>query len=137
MTETVKAQRARQWRLDKIRDKKSHNLTNREIAQSLQIHESVVSRDMKYLDKQAIDNLSKYTELLPIKMDRALAQVEYMLRQAWQDYHNAKTSKERCFISQHINDYNDIIAQIIATGPKVNLMRRIQKQQEQSLNRIE
>ena len=72
------------WRRSKILELSSQGYSQAEIARTLHVGESTVSRDLLYLQKQARDNIRRYIdERLPSEYEKCLVGLTSILKEAW------------------------------------------------------
>jgi hypothetical protein len=85
------------WRRNKVQELSSKGHSQREIAQTLQVSNGAVNRDLSYLRQQAKSNIRRYIdERLPEEYVKCLVGLTGILREAWN-------------ISQHVEDRREKI----------------------------
>ncbi len=71
------------WRRNQVLDLSSKGLTQADIARTLQVNESRISRDLSSLDAQAKNNIRKYIdERLPAEYEKCLIGLTSILKEA-------------------------------------------------------
>jgi DNA-binding CsgD family transcriptional regulator len=85
-----------QWRRRQVLELSSKGQSQIEIAKTLQISESTISRDLDYLKKQAKENIKKYIdERLPEEYEKCLVGLTAILREAWNTSQQTEDKREK------------------------------------------
>jgi len=85
-----------EWRRAKVLELLSMGNSQTEIAKTLQIDLSIVSRDTSFLRQQAKDNIRKYVdERLPEEYEKCLVGLNAILREAWTTSQQAEDRREK------------------------------------------
>jgi hypothetical protein len=72
------------WRKNQVLDLSSKALSQADIARTLQVNESTISRDISSLNAQARNNIRKYIdERLPGEYEKCLIGLTLILKEAW------------------------------------------------------
>ena len=72
------------WRKNQVLDLSSKGLSQADIARTLQVNESTISRDISSLNTQAKNNIRKYIdEHLPREYEKCLVGLTSILKEAW------------------------------------------------------
>src|SRR5689334_23132096 len=80
-----------EWRRRQVFELSSKGQSQTEIARTLQISESTISRDLEYVRQQSKENIRKYIdERLPEEYEKCLVGLTSILKEAW----NAASSTE-------------------------------------------
>lgn len=83
------------WRRTKVLNLASKGLNDREIASSLQISYSTISRDIIILKREAKANISKYIdEQLPLEYHKCLMGITEIMKEAWKTAAKAEEEGE-------------------------------------------
>src|SRR5689334_16567244 len=84
------------WRRTKVLEMISEGNSETEVARTLQVDLSVISRDVSYLRQQAKSNIKKYIdEKLPEEYDKCLVGLTSILKEAWKIAEGTKDGRER------------------------------------------
>jgi predicted transcriptional regulator len=84
------------WRRRQVFELSSKGHSQIEIAKTLQISESTISRDLDYLKEQSKDNIRKYIdERLPEEYEKCLVGLTAILREAWNTSQQAEDRREK------------------------------------------
>jgi predicted transcriptional regulator len=85
-----------EWRRRQVFDLSSKGQSQTEIARTLQISESTISRDLDYLREQAKANIKRYIdERLPEEYEKCLVGLTAILREAWTTSQQAQDKREK------------------------------------------
>jgi hypothetical protein len=85
-----------EWRRRQVFELSSKGQSQVEIAKTLQISESTISRDFDYLQDQSKDNIRKYIdERLPEEYEKCLVGLTAILREAWNTSQQAEDRREK------------------------------------------
>ena len=72
------------WRRDRVIELSSQGYTQSDIASTLQVDKSIISRDMAYLKHQAQVNLQKHIqETIPYEHQKSNIAIDQVLRMCW------------------------------------------------------
>ena len=72
------------WRKNQVLDLSSKGLSQADIARTLQVNESTISRDISSLNAQAKINIRRYIdERLPAEDEKCLVGLTSILKEAW------------------------------------------------------
>jgi hypothetical protein len=84
------------WRKSQVLDLSSKGLGQADIARTLQVNESTMSRDISSLNIQAKDNIRKYVdERLPGEYEKCLIGLTSILKEAWITATKAEDKREK------------------------------------------
>jgi hypothetical protein len=73
-----------QWRRDRVMELSSQGFSQSDIATVLQVDKSIISRDVAYFKRQAIDNLQHHIhETIPAEYEKAMNSLNQVLRYTW------------------------------------------------------
>jgi predicted transcriptional regulator len=85
-----------EWRRRQVFELSSKGHSQLEIAKTLQISESTISRDLDYLKQQSKDNIRKYIdERLPEEYEKCLVGLTAILREAWNTSQQTEDRREK------------------------------------------
>jgi hypothetical protein len=85
-----------EWRRAKVLELTSKGNSQTEIARSLQVDLSIISRDISYLRQQAKTNIKKYIdERLPEEYEKCLVGLTSILKEAWNTATNTQDKREK------------------------------------------
>jgi predicted transcriptional regulator len=85
-----------EWRRRQVFELSSKGQSQTEIARTLQISESTISRDLDYLKQQSKDNLRKYIdERLPEEYEKCLVGLNAILRETWNTSQQTEDKREK------------------------------------------
>src|ERR687884_1047783 len=85
-----------EWRRAKVLEMLSKGDSQSEIAKTLQVDLSVISRDVYFLRQQAKDNIKKYIdERLPEEYEKCLVGLNAITREAWNTAYNSEDKREK------------------------------------------
>src|SRR5918912_3224606 len=85
-----------EWRRTKVLELLSKGDSQSDIAKTLQVDLSVISRDVYFLRQQAKHNIKKYIdERLPEEYEKCLVGLNMIKKQAWTLAQNTKDNKEK------------------------------------------
>jgi hypothetical protein len=85
-----------EWRRAKVLELTSKGNSQTEIARSLQVDLSIISRDISYLRQQSKQNIKKYLdERLPDEYEKCLVGLNSILREAWNTAINTEDKREK------------------------------------------
>jgi hypothetical protein len=85
-----------EWRRTKVLELLSKGDTQSEIAKTLQVDLSIISRDVYFLRQQAKDNIKKYIdERLPEEYEKCLVGLNVILREAWTISQQTEDKREK------------------------------------------
>jgi predicted transcriptional regulator len=85
-----------EWRRRQVFELSSKGQSQIEIAKTLQISESTISRDLDYLKQQSKDNIRKYIdERLPEEYEKCLVGLTAILREAWNTSQQTEDRREK------------------------------------------
>jgi hypothetical protein len=81
---STKAQQQIEWRRDKVLELSSQGHSQREIADTLHVNKSIISRDIAYLRQQAQDNLKMHIQdKLPEEYQNCMTGINQVLKICW------------------------------------------------------
>jgi Homeodomain-like domain len=84
-----------EWRRYQVLELSSKGYSQSEIARTLQIDRSTISRDSSYLREQSKQNIRKYIdERLPEEYEKCLVGISSILKEAWNTV-NSKDGKDK------------------------------------------
>jgi hypothetical protein len=84
------------WRKNQVLDLSSKGLSQADIARTLQVNESTISRDISSLNAQAKNNIRRYIdERLPAEYEKCLAGLTSILKEAWITAGKAEDKREK------------------------------------------
>src|SRR6266542_706274 len=84
------------WRKNQVLDLISKGLSQADIARTLQVNESTISRDISSLNAQAKNNIRKYIdEWLPAEYEKCLVGLTSILKEAWITASKAEDKREK------------------------------------------
>jgi predicted transcriptional regulator len=85
-----------EWRRKQVFEMSSKGQSQTEIARTLQISESTISRDLDYLRQQAKTNIKKYIdERLPEEYEKCLVGLNAITREAWDTAQSTEDKREK------------------------------------------
>jgi predicted transcriptional regulator len=85
-----------EWRRRQVFEMSSKGQSQTEIAKTLQISESTISRDLDYLREQSKTNIKKYIdERLPEEHEKCLVGLNAITKEAWNTAHNTEDKREK------------------------------------------
>jgi hypothetical protein len=85
-----------EWRRNKVLELLSKGDSQSEIAKTLQVDLSIISRDVYFLRQQAKDNIKKYIdERLPEEYDKCLVGLNAITKEAWNTAQNTEDGREK------------------------------------------
>jgi predicted transcriptional regulator len=85
-----------EWRRRHVFELSSKGHSQLEIAKTLQISESTISRDLDYLKQQSKENIRKYIdERLPEEYEKCLVGLTAILREAWNTSQQTEDRREK------------------------------------------
>jgi hypothetical protein len=85
-----------EWRRAKVLELTSKGNSQTEIARSLQVDLSIISRDISYIRQQSKLNIKKYIdERLPEEYEKCLVGLNSILREAWNTATNTQNKREK------------------------------------------
>jgi hypothetical protein len=85
-----------EWRRNKVLELLSKGDSQSEIAKTLQVDLSIISRDVYYLRQQAKANVKKYIdERLPEEYEKCLVGLNAITKEAWNTAQNTEDKREK------------------------------------------
>jgi predicted transcriptional regulator len=85
-----------EWRRRQVFELSSKGQSQTEIARTLQISESTISRDLDYLRQQAKSNIKRYIdERLPEEYEKCLVGLNAITKEAWNTAANTEDKREK------------------------------------------
>jgi hypothetical protein len=85
-----------EWRRAKVLELLSKGDNQSEIAKTLQVDLSIISRDVYFLRQQAKANIKRYIdELLPEEYEKCLVGLTAITKEAWNTAHNTENKREK------------------------------------------
>jgi predicted transcriptional regulator len=85
-----------QWRRRQVFDLNSKGQSQTEIAKTLQISESTISRDLDYIREQSKKNIRRYIdERLPEEYEKCLVGLNAITKEAWNTAQNTEDKREK------------------------------------------
>ena len=85
-----------EWRRTKVLELLSKGDSQSDIAKTLQVDLSVISRDVYFLRQQAKDNIKRYIdERLPEEYEKCLVGLNAITREAWNTAANTEDKREK------------------------------------------
>src|SRR5919198_1818846 len=85
-----------EWRRNKVLELLSKGDSQSEIAKTLQVDISIISRDVYFLRQQAKENIKRYIdERLPEEYEKCLVGLNAILREAWNTSHTTEDKREK------------------------------------------
>ena len=109
-------------RREKVLTLLAKGYTQREVAEELQVHESIISKDVKTLEEATInfiEDLAKKT--FGFKYMQSLTGINSVVKEAWQQWH---TKKESRYLSILLDAYCKQI-ELLGDGPAVYAIQRM------------
>jgi DNA-binding NarL/FixJ family response regulator len=83
------------WRRSKVQELRSQGYSQREIAQTLQVSNGTVNRDLSVLRQQSKANIKRYIdERLPEEYEKCLVGLNAITKEAW----NTSQQTEDCLL---------------------------------------
>jgi hypothetical protein len=80
-----------EWRRSQVLELSSKGYSQSEIARTLQIDRSIISRDVAILREQSKQNIKKYIdERLPEEYEKCLVGITSILKEAWNTANNSQ-----------------------------------------------
>src|ERR1041385_8365668 len=85
-----------EWRRNKVLELLSKGDSQSEIAKTLQVDLSIISRDLAYLRQQAKSNIKRYIdERLPEEYEKCLVGLTAILKEAWTTSYQTEDKREK------------------------------------------
>ena len=85
-----------EWRRHQVLELSSKGYSQSEIARTLQIDRSIISRDCSYLREQSKQNIKKYIdERLPEEYEKCLVGISSILKEAWNTANSPEERKDK------------------------------------------
>jgi hypothetical protein len=85
-----------EWRRTKVLELLSKGDSQSDIAKTLQVDISIISRDVYFLRQQAKTNIKRYIdERLPEEYEKCMVGLNAILREAWNTAHNTEDKREK------------------------------------------
>src|SRR5690348_12765330 len=85
-----------EWRRNKVLELSSMGNPQIDIAKTLQVDLSIISRDVSHLRRQAKQNIKKYIdERLPEEYEKCLVGLTSILKEAWTTAQNSEDKREK------------------------------------------
>ena len=85
-----------EWRRHQVLELSSKGYSQSEIARTLQIDRSIISRDCSYLREQSKQNIRKYIdERLPEEYEKCLVGISSILKEAWNTANSPEERKDK------------------------------------------
>src|ERR671928_674743 len=85
-----------EWRRTKVLELLSKGDSQSDIAKTLQVDLSVISRDVYFLRQQAKHNIKRYIdERLPEEYEKCLVGLNAITKEAWNTAHNTEDKREK------------------------------------------
>src|SRR5689334_20879282 len=85
-----------EWRRNKVLELLSMGNPQIDIAKTLQVDLSIISRDVSYLRQQSKQNIKKYVdERLPEEYEKCLVGLTSILKEAWTTAQNSEDKREK------------------------------------------
>src|SRR2546426_12702896 len=85
-----------EWRRAKVLELTSKGNSQTEIAKTLQVDLSIISRDISYLRQQAKANIKKYIdERLPVEYEKCLVGLNAIVKEAWTTSQQTEDRREK------------------------------------------
>src|ERR687887_773551 len=85
-----------EWRRRQVFELSSKGQSQTEIARTLQISESTISRDLDLLIQQSKENIKRYIdERLPEEYEKCLVGLNAITREAWNTAHDPEYKREK------------------------------------------
>jgi len=85
-----------EWRRRQVFELSSKGQSQTEIARTLQISESTISRDLDYLRQQSKSNIKRYIdERLPEEYEKCLVGLTAITKEAWNTADNTEDKREK------------------------------------------
>jgi IS30 family transposase len=84
------------WRRSKVQELNSQGYSQREIAQTLQVSNGTVNKDLFILRQQAKSNIKRYIdERLPEEYEKCLVGLNAITKEAWNTAQNTEDKREK------------------------------------------
>ena len=85
-----------EWRRSEVLELLSKGNSQSEIAKTLQVDLSIISRDVYFLRQQAKDNIKRYIdERLPEEYEKCLVELNAITKEAWNAAQNTEDKREK------------------------------------------
>ena len=85
-----------EWRRSQVLELSSKGYSQSEIARTLQIDRSIISRDVAILREQSKQNIQKYIdERLPEEYEKCLVGISSILKEAWNTANSPEEGKDK------------------------------------------
>ena len=85
-----------EWRRSKVLELLSKGDSQSDIAKTLQVDMSIISRDVYFLRQQAKDNIKRYIdERLPEEYEKCLVGITAILKEAWSTSYRTEDKREK------------------------------------------
>lgn len=85
-----------EWRRNQVLELSSKGYTQSEIANTLQVNVSTISRDISFLRDQAKENIKKYVdERLPMEYEKCLVGITSIMKEAWNTSQKTDDNREK------------------------------------------
>ncbi len=85
-----------EWRRNKVLELLSKGDSQSDIAKTLQVDLSIISRDVYFLRQQAKSNIKQYIdERLPEEYEKCLVGLTAITKEAWNTAHNTEDKREK------------------------------------------
>jgi orotate phosphoribosyltransferase-like protein len=134
-----------EWRRNKVLELSSQGLTQSDIATELHIVQPTVAKDLKYIRKQAHDNLQYHIqETLPLEVNRAMVGINQVLRMCWSIANKAvddrtrlqalalisECNKQKVDLSTNSGIVSEAMKYVTQTQEKINTINKIDEKLE-------
>ena len=110
------------WRRTKVLELLSKGDSQSDIAKTLQVDLSIISRDVYFLRQQAKHNIKRYIdERLPDEYEKCLVGLNAILREAWNTSQNTEDKREKIQALSLAKDWLMMLSGLyLPTNPKRN-----------------
>jgi DNA-binding transcriptional regulator LsrR (DeoR family) len=124
------------WRKSQVLDLSSKGLGQADIARTLQVNESTISRDISSLNIQAKDNIRKYVdERLPGEYEKCLIGLTSILKEAWITASKAEDKREKLQALSLAKECYSMKLELLTNATVVDDAIRFIQQSKENLNR--
>jgi hypothetical protein len=124
------------WRKSQVLDLSSKGLSQADIARTLQVNESTISRDISYLNTQAKNNIRKYIdERLPAEYEKCLVGLTSILKEAWITAAKAEDKREKLQALSLVKECYSMKLELLANATVVEDAIRFVSEKSQNKNK--
>jgi IS30 family transposase len=124
------------WRKSQVLDLSSKGLSQADIARTLQVNESTISRDISYLNTQAKNNIRKYIdERLPAEYEKCLVGLTSILKEAWITAAKAEDKREKLQALSLVRECYSMKLELLANATVIEDAIRFVSEKSQNKNK--